>query len=152
MLVGYPPFFSDEPSITCQKIMHWKKTFSIPAESKLSAASSDMLKRLICEADNRLGKNGSEEIKAHPFFKGLDWDRLREMKPSYIPKIASEISNENFDQFDEEDPWHRPDQNKRNIGNRKVDMNFVGYTYKADVEAEKSMLVNVLKELDQVND
>jgi serine/threonine kinase 38 len=27
MLVGYPPFFSDEPSITCQKIMHWKKTF-----------------------------------------------------------------------------------------------------------------------------
>jgi len=27
-------------------------------------------------------------------------------------------------------------------------MNFVGYTYKADVEAEKSMLVNVLKELD----
>lgn len=31
-------------------------------------------------------------------------------------------------------------------------MNFVGYTYKADVEAEKSMLVNVLKELDQVSD
>ena len=31
-------------------------------------------------------------------------------------------------------------------------MNFVGYTYKADVEAEKSMLVNVLKELDSVND
>ena len=31
-------------------------------------------------------------------------------------------------------------------------MNFVGYTYKADVEAEKSMLVNVLKELDSAND
>ncbi len=31
-------------------------------------------------------------------------------------------------------------------------MNFVGYTYKADVEAEKSMLVNVLKELDTVSD
>jgi hypothetical protein len=31
-------------------------------------------------------------------------------------------------------------------------MNFVGYTYKADVEAEKSMLVNVLKELDSVSD
>jgi serine/threonine kinase 38 len=27
MLVGYPPFFSDEPSITCQKIIHWKKSF-----------------------------------------------------------------------------------------------------------------------------
>jgi len=31
-------------------------------------------------------------------------------------------------------------------------MNFVGYTYKADVEEEKSMLLNVLKELDSVND
>ncbi len=31
-------------------------------------------------------------------------------------------------------------------------MNFVGYTYKADVEAEKQQLVNVLKELDSAND
>jgi len=31
-------------------------------------------------------------------------------------------------------------------------MNFVGYTYKADVEAEKSMLVNVFKVLDSVSD
>ena len=31
-------------------------------------------------------------------------------------------------------------------------MNFVGYTYKADVEAEKSMLVNVLKGLDIANE
>lgn len=66
--------------------------------------------------------------------------------------MASEISNENFDQFDEEDPFHRSIEHKRKTGNRKVDMNFVGYTYKADVEAEKSMLVNVLKELDSVSD
>jgi len=36
------------------------------------------------------------------------------------------------------------------VGNRRLDMNFIGYTYKADVENEKSMLVNVLKELDSV--
>lgn len=78
MLVGYPPFFSDEPSITCQKIMHWKKTFQIPAEAKLSPASTDILKRLICDADTRLGRNGAEEIKAHPFFEGLDWGKLKE--------------------------------------------------------------------------
>ena len=65
--------------------MHWKKTFSIPAEAKLSAASTDILKRLICDADTRLGRNGSEEIKSHPFFDGLDWDGLRAMTPGYIP-------------------------------------------------------------------
>ena len=107
MLVGYPPFFSDEPAITCQKIMHWKKTFSIPPEAKLSAASTDILKKLICDADNRLGKNGVEEIKNHPFFEGLDWAKLRDGKAPYTPQVSSEISNENFDQFDEEDPFHR---------------------------------------------
>ena len=132
--------------------MHWKKTFSIPAEAKLSPASSDILKRLICDTETRLGRNGCDEIKNHPFFDNFKWDGCRDMTPSYIPQITSEISNENFDQFDEEDPFHRPIEQKRKTGNRKVDMNFVGYTYKADVEAEKSMLVNVLKELDSVSD
>ena len=63
MLVGYPPFFSDEPAITCQKIMHWKKTFSIPPEANLSEASADILKSMICDADTRLGRNGCDEIK-----------------------------------------------------------------------------------------
>ena len=77
--------------------MHWKKTFTIPADANLSPASTDILRRLICDVDTRLGRNGVEEIKAHPFFDGLEWDKLREMTPSYIPEIASEISNENFD-------------------------------------------------------
>jgi len=77
--------------------MHWKKTFSIPAEAKLSAASTDILKRLICDADTRLGRNGFEEIKAHPFFAETDWDKLRDLTPPYIPQVTSEISNENFD-------------------------------------------------------
>ena len=154
MLVGYPPFFSDEPAITCQKIMHWKKTFTIPPEAKLSPASIDILKTLICDADNRLGKDGgAEEIKKHAFFEGFDWSKVRTEKAPYQPTVTSEVSNENFDQFDEEDPFHRPvEKNKKKTGSRKIDMNFVGYTYKAGVEAEKSMLVNVLKELDNVND
>ena len=110
MLVGYPPFFSDEPSITCQKIMHWKKTFSIPSEAKLTPASTDILKRLICDADTRLGRNGVEEIKAHPFFNGVEWDKLRDQTPPYIPQVTNEVSNENFDQFDEEDPFHRSNE------------------------------------------
>ena len=58
MMVGYPPFFSDEPSVTCQKICHWKKTLNIPEESNLSPEARDILKRLLCGAENRLGANG----------------------------------------------------------------------------------------------
>ena len=57
--------------------------------------------------------------------------------------MKSEISNENFDHFEEEEPF---DQGKK-AGNRKVDMKFIGYTYKADVEEHRNMLVKVLKDL-----
>ena len=67
--------------------MHWKKTFSIPPEAKLSPASIDILKKLICDADTRLGRNGSEEIMAHPFFDSVEWDKLRDLTPPYIPTI-----------------------------------------------------------------
>lgn len=29
--------------------------------------------------DKRLGRNGVQEIKDHPFFKGTDWDGLSRM-------------------------------------------------------------------------
>lgn len=87
MMVGYPPFFSDEPSVTCQKIMQWKKTLNIPEESNLSPEARDILKRLLCDADDRLGANGVEEIKKHPFFKGIDWDNLRNLKSPFVPNV-----------------------------------------------------------------
>ena len=30
MVVGYPPFFSENPSDTCKKIIKWKENFFIP--------------------------------------------------------------------------------------------------------------------------
>jgi len=57
--------------------------------------------------------------------------------------VKSEVSNENFDHFEEEEPY---DLGKK-VGNRRVDMKFIGYTYKADVEEHKNMLVKVLKDL-----
>ena len=69
--------------------------------------------------------------------------------------MSSEISAENFDKFEEEDPFLPGDQKgarKGGAGGRKFDMHFIGYTYKADVENEKSMLVNVLKDLDSINE
>lgn len=153
MLIGYPPFFSDEPSITCQKILHWKKTFVIPTDTNLSPAAIDLLRKMVTDADNRLGRNGAEEIKAHPFFEGLDWSKLKATRPPYLPNIASEISAENFDKFDEEEPFYAGDgKQKKGFNSKRIDMNFIGYTYKADVEQERSLLVNILKDLDTLTE
>ena len=37
----------------------------------------------------RLGRNGAAEIKRHPFFKSVDWSRVREMKIPFVPELAS---------------------------------------------------------------
>ncbi len=87
MLVGYPPFFSEDPSSTCQKILQWKKTFGIPPEAKLSPSAIDLIRRLIADPNERLGINGVEEIKAHPFFFGIDWKKIREKKAPYLPEV-----------------------------------------------------------------
>ena len=38
-------------------------------------------------ADNRLGVNGPEEIKKHPFFKVIDWEDIRNTKAHFIPEV-----------------------------------------------------------------
>lgn len=87
MLVGYPPFFSEDPSMTCRKILHWRSTLKVPGEANLSIAAIDLIKRLITDSNERLGINGVAEIKAHPFFAGIDWKNIRNKTAPLIPDI-----------------------------------------------------------------
>jgi hypothetical protein len=38
---------------------------------------------------NRLGVNGPEEVKSHPWLADVDWDKLqgRLVEPPFIPKV-----------------------------------------------------------------
>lgn len=150
MLVGYPPFFSDDPSITCQKILHWRKTLVIPEEANLSPAAIDIIKRLVTDANERLGVNGVEEIKAHPFFAGIDWKTIRDKPAVYIPQIKSEIDVSNFDQYEQEESWlWEQNQNQAQPAkkNRVQDTNFIGYTFKR--EDQRVAMQNAFENLEQ---
>jgi len=87
MLVGYPPFFSDNPTETCQKILKWKQYFKVPSDSNLSPEAENLIRRLMSTSDTRLGLNGATEIKKHPFFKGLDWENIRKARAPFIPDV-----------------------------------------------------------------
>lgn len=153
MLVGYPPFYSDQPSVTWQKILHWRDHFVIPVEANLTPEARDLIHALVSEPETRLGRNGAEEVKKHPFFKGLNWETIRQSQAPNVPHVSSEISAENFDKFDEDKlAVEERKYHKRHGmgGNKRIDIDFIGYTFKGDVEQEKMMLVNVLKDLDSI--
>jgi serine/threonine kinase 38 len=44
-----------------------------------------LITKLLSDKNKRLGINGINEIKAHPFFNGLDWNNLRKETPPFIP-------------------------------------------------------------------
>ncbi|KAJ6852024.1 serine/threonine-protein kinase tricorner-like [Iris pallida] len=132
MLVGYPPFYSDEPMTTCRKIVNWRTHLKFPEEAKLSAEAKDLVSKLLCNVDQRLGTNGANEIKAHPWFEGVEWDRLYEMEAAFIPEVTDELDTQNFEKFEESgnpiQPSSRPGPWRKMLSSK--DLNFVGYTYK----------------------
>jgi hypothetical protein len=107
----------------------------------------------MCDAEHRLGSGpgGVEEIKNHPFFEGLDWSRLRQAKAPFIPALVNDEDCTRFDKFEEEEPFYATaNASMQAEGEKKrrqrKDINFVGYTFKKDVEEQKVNLVKVLNE------
>ncbi|XP_059660330.1 uncharacterized protein LOC132306782 isoform X2 [Cornus florida] len=103
MLVGYPPFYSDDPMSTCRKIVNWRTHLKFPEEANLFPAAKDLISKLLCNVNQRLGSKGADEIKVHPWFKGIDWDRLYLMEAAFIPEVKDELDTQNFEKFEESD-------------------------------------------------
>ncbi|KAL8263616.1 hypothetical protein R6Q59_021746 [Mikania micrantha] len=132
MLLGYPPFYSDEPMSTCRKIVNWRTHLKFPKEAKLSPEAKDLICKLLCNVEKRLGTKGAHEIKAHPWFKGIEWEMLYQIEAAFIPEVNGELDTQNFEKFEESEnqipsttkssPWRKMLSSK--------DVNFMGYTYK----------------------
>eukprot|EP00339_Tiarina_fusa_P009355 CAMPEP_0117027070 /NCGR_PEP_ID=MMETSP0472-20121206/19832_1 /TAXON_ID=693140 ORGANISM="Tiarina fusus, Strain LIS" /NCGR_SAMPLE_ID=MMETSP0472 /ASSEMBLY_ACC=CAM_ASM_000603 /LENGTH=469 /DNA_ID=CAMNT_0004734235 /DNA_START=11 /DNA_END=1420 /DNA_ORIENTATION=+ len=131
MLIGYPPFCSESPNETYRKIMNWKQTLIFPDETPISPDARDLIEKLLCEQENRIGINGVDEIKAHPFFAGVNWDNLHRQKAPFIPQLKSATDTAYFDDYrmeeeaDAGDEYHHPSRKMSS-----ADIPFIGYTFK----------------------
>ncbi|GIY17186.1 hypothetical protein CDAR_388101 [Caerostris darwini] len=104
MLMGYPPFCSETPQETYRKVMNWRETLIFPPEVPISNEARDLIQRFCCEADKRMGAGGGvEEIKQHPFFKGIDWAHIRERPAAILVDVKSIDDTSNFDEFPDVD-------------------------------------------------
>lgn len=130
MLFGYPPFYADEPRQTCANVVAWRETLQIPDDPPCTPEARDLIERLMCDQEERLGSNGVHEIMEHPFFEGLNWDTLREQEAPFVPELEDETDTRNFAAFQlqEEDKL-----NASSMPSRVKDKNWIGYTYHRDV-------------------
>lgn len=144
-LIGWPPFCSEKPQETYRKIMNFDQTLQFPNDVHISYEAEDLIRRLLSHSEERLGRHGgAQEIKNHPFFRGVDWNTIREVEAPYIPKLSS-ITDTRFFPTDElenvpdspamaQAAKQREQMIKQGVGaaigrQAKEDLPFIGYTY-----------------------
>jgi serine/threonine protein kinase len=96
-LTGVPPFNDDTPEQIFQNIL--KAEIEWPKTGEISPEARDLISKLtVRDPKKRLGSNGVDEIKKHPFFKDVDWSTLLEknMENVFIPKPDDELDTSYF--------------------------------------------------------
>ncbi|CAG8433432.1 1776_t:CDS:10 [Diversispora eburnea] len=112
MLAGYPPFFDDNPFGIYEKILAGKIQFPPHFDSN----AKDLIKRLLtADRSKRLGnlRGGSEDVKKHKWFRGVDWQGLhdRRIQAPIIPPYQHPGDTGNFEKY----PEPTDDDNKLGI-------------------------------------
>ncbi|PHH60212.1 hypothetical protein CDD81_1954 [Ophiocordyceps australis] len=105
-LTGYPPFWHQNPIEIYKQII--EKPVRFPQSPQISHEAKHLILSL-CTVDRsrRLGNvsGGAARVKAHPFFRGLDWnDLLSRRRPGpIIPPIRYPGDAQCFDTYPEDD-------------------------------------------------
>ncbi|KAI9352488.1 camp-dependent protein kinase [Zopfochytrium polystomum] len=102
MLAGYPPFFDDNPFGIYEKILAGKIVFP----SHFDPNAKDLIKKLLtADRSKRLGnlKSGSEDIKKHKWFRGVDWQGLlnKTVHAPIVPVCGHPGDTRNFENYPE---------------------------------------------------
>lgn len=88
MLTSLPPFYDEDVSTMYKKILEDPLIFP----NDMDSITKDLIGKLLNRDPlQRLGFHGVHEIKNHPFFKDIDWDKLN--SKGYIPPYKPEVKN-----------------------------------------------------------
>lgn len=104
MLVGYPPFFSEDRMVLYQNILAGRIEFP----RHVSKTARDLISKLLqADLSRRLGnlRGGSADIRKHPFFKGFDWNSLMTRKMTAPIEINTKgpADTSQFDDYGEDE-------------------------------------------------
>ena len=146
MIYGYPTFSSNTSSATKKKILDFKNYLEFPAHPESTKQVQDIIKRLICDADKRLGnkvlpipskdqrsivkailvEGDALDIKANPWFKGFDWKNIQHVTPPFVPELNDKLDTGYFEEIDPKQIEHMM---KTKTNAESEGTNFDGFTY-----------------------
>ncbi|PHT51206.1 putative serine/threonine protein kinase IRE4 [Capsicum baccatum] len=86
LITGIPPFNAENPEVIFDNMLNKQIPWpSVPEE--MSFEAQDLIDRLLVhDPSQRLGAKGASEVKAHQFFRGVDWDNLALQKAAFVPQ------------------------------------------------------------------
>ncbi|KZT25592.1 Pkinase-domain-containing protein [Neolentinus lepideus HHB14362 ss-1] len=105
MMSGLPPFYDENVNVMYERILNDPLQFPPDISREAMSIITGLLQR---DPTKRLGANGAEEIKRHPFFsRYIDWQKLlaKKIQPPFKPSVESVLDVANFDtEFTNEAP------------------------------------------------
>ncbi|KAK7741710.1 Serine/threonine-protein kinase [Cytospora paraplurivora] len=140
-LVGWPPFCAEDSHDTYRKIVNWRQSLYFPDDITLGVEAENLIRSLVCNTENRLGRGGAHEIKGHAFFRGVEFDSLRRIRAPFEPRLTSNIDTTYFptDEIDQTDnatllKAQQVQAAAQKIGqveeSPEMSLPFIGYTFK----------------------
>uniref|UniRef100_H3AQU0 Ribosomal protein S6 kinase alpha-5 n=1 Tax=Latimeria chalumnae TaxID=7897 RepID=H3AQU0_LATCH len=147
LLTGASPFTLEGEKNTQVEVSRRILKGNPPFSSEIGPMARDLLQKLLIKDPKRRlgsGPRGAEEIKLHPFFKGLNWEDLAAKKiPAPLkPEIRNEMDVSNFaEEFTQMDPTYSPATTPQS-----TDRIFQGYSFIAP-----SILFNRNAVMDEVD-
>ncbi|XP_067875305.1 serine/threonine-protein kinase MRCK alpha [Heterodontus francisci] len=98
MLFGQTPFYADTLAETFGKIINYRENLRFPdSVSDVTGEARGFIQNLVCHREERLGRNGVEDLKKHPFFAGIEWDIIDQCEPPFLPIVTNPMDTSNFD-------------------------------------------------------
>lgn len=104
MLCGVTPFNGDTPDEVFANIMNHEKTLQFPAEDdevSISATAQSFLRHVLTSADARYD---FRQMRQDPWFATIDFDRLLEREPPFVPALDNDTDTTYFEKAVESPP------------------------------------------------
>ncbi|WBY56952.1 cAMP-dependent protein kinase catalytic subunit [Plasmodium yoelii yoelii] len=103
ILVGYPPFYANEPLLIYQKILEGIIYFPKFLDNNCKHLMKKLLSHDLTKRYGNL-KKGAQSVKEHPWFANIEWNNLLNKKVDvpYKPKYKNIFDASNFEKVQED--------------------------------------------------